>query len=68
MIVEVLLKLILAPFFFLLLTPLALVVRLCGIDVLKKNLHKNERTYWQSVEQQSGASIHADPDNRSDPS
>jgi len=44
---QILLKVILAPFFFLVVAPLAMLMRLLGVDLIDKNIDKNQTTYWQ---------------------
>lgn len=55
---QILFKIVLAPVFFIVVTPLAVIMRMLGVDLIDREIDKNQITYWQSVktEQQSTAS------------
>ena len=43
-------RLLLAIIFYLVFTPIGLVMRLCGVDPLKRKINKKEKSYWEKRE------------------
>jgi len=43
-------RLLLAIIFYLVFTPIGLVMRLCGVDPLKRKINKEEKSYWEKRE------------------
>lgn len=47
---QLILKIVLAPLFFLVVTPLAIIIRLSNIDLIEKNISEKEASYWKTVD------------------